>query len=280
MNQKRKSAILCPNCRKLISRDESHCPHCHLANPGSRWKTNSLARALRSAEIAIPGIIYLNIAMYLFSLLLNPASIRIPLHPFHFLSPDNQVLLLLGATGVLPIDSLDRWWSLISANYLHGSIMHIAFNMVAFRQLASVATEVYGSYRMVVVYTFGGILGFFISYLAGVQLTIGASAAVCGLMGALLYYGKSRGGVYGQMVYKQISGWVIGIFLLGFLLPGINNWGHGGGLIVGICLAFLLGYQEKRHENRFHKVLYIVAAAATIGTLLWALLSTLILRFS
>lgn len=279
MHSKQKQSMLCPNCGKLISGDEPRCPYCNISTPGSLWKNNVFTRAFGSTEVTIQAIIYINVGMYIISLLLNPSSIRMPFHPFHFLSPGNQSLLLLGATGKIPIDAYHRWWSLVAANYLHGSILHIVFNMLAFRQLAPLVIEEYGSFRMVSLYTIGGVIGFSISYLAGVKLTIGASAAVCSLMGALLYYGKSRGGVYGQVIYKQISGWVLGIFLFGFMLPGINNWGHGGGILAGALLGFLLGYRERQKENLFHKVLCIVCVAATVTVLLWAVFSALILRF-
>ena len=279
MSNNQKQSILCPNCRKLISGDEPRCPYCNISNPGSPWKNNPFTRAFSSMEVPILAIIYINVGMYIISLLLNPSSIGMPLHPLRFLSPGNESLLLLGATGQVPIDSYHRWWSLVSANYLHGSIIHIIFNMLAFRQLAPLVIEEYGSHRMISLYTLGGIIGFFISYLAGVRLTIGASAAVCSLMGALIYYGKSRGGVYGQVIYKQVSGWVMGIFLFGFMLPGINNWGHGGGILAGILLGFLLGYRERRRENLFHKVLFIACVALTLAVLFWAIFSALILRF-
>jgi rhomboid protease GluP len=88
------------------------------------------------------------------------------------------------------------------------------------------------------------------------------------LTGALLYYGKSRGGSYGNAVYQQLSGWVISIFIFGLLFPGINNWAHGGGLIGGALFGMWLGYTEKRKENLFHRLLAllcIVATAAAIG---------------
>lgn len=278
MSDNPKQSILCPNCRKLISGDEPRCPYCNISTPGSVWKNNVFTRA-SSVEMPILAIIYINIGVYVISLLLDPSSIRMPLHPLQFLSPGNESLLLLGATGQVPIDSYHRWWSLVAANYLHGSIIHIIFNMLAFRQLAPLVIEEYGSDRMVSLYTIGGIIGFFVSYLAGVRLTIGASAAICSLMGALLYYGKSRGGVYGQVIYKQVSGWVLGIFLFGFMLPGINNWGHGGGILAGILLGFLLGYHERRRENLFHKVLFIACVALTLAVLFWAILTALIQSF-
>ncbi len=65
-------------------------------------------------------------------------------------------------------------------------------------------------------------------------------------------------------------GWVIGLALFGFMIPGINNWAHGGGIASGILLGFLMGYQEKRRENIFHRVVSIGCMVLTAGVLLWA----------
>ena len=123
---------------------------------------------------------------------------------------------------------------------------------------------------MFVIYTLSGIFGFWISYLAGVAFTIGASAAVCGLVGALLYYGKSRGGIYGRTLYRQIFMWVVFLFIFGLIVPGINNWGHGGGILAGMAVGFALGDQEKKSENWHHKLLAGVCALATLAVLVWA----------
>ena len=124
------------------------------------------------------------------------------------------------------------------------------------------------------IYTLGGVIGFVVSYLAGVPFTIGASAAVCSLIGALLYYGKSRGGAYGSSVYREVSGWVISLFIFGLIFPGINNWGHGGGILGGIVVGALLGYNERRRENHFDRALALLCGLATIGVMGWALLGT------
>ena len=132
---------------------------------------------------------------------------------------------------------------------------------------------------MVILYFLTGIIGFLVSYLAGVELTIGASAAVCGLIGASLYYGKSRGGIYGQVIYRQIGAWALGIFIFGLLVPSINNWGHGGGMVAGAMLGFLLGYEEKRRERLFHRILAGLCVVATLLILIWAIGSGIYFRF-
>ena len=188
--------------------------------------------------------------------------------------------MVLGATGTLPIDRYHRWWTLLTANYLHGSILHIIFNMLAFYQLAPIIIREFGAYRMFIIYTLGGVGGFFISYLAGISFTIGASASVCGLMGAILYYGKDRGGIYGQALFRQMGGWAISIFLFGFMIPNINNWGHAGGIIVGALVAFCLGYKEKYQESFLQKSLAFFCLTATVLTLSWAVFTGIFYRLA
>jgi rhomboid protease GluP len=235
-------------------------------------------RGFRDTDQFIRAIIYVNVGMFVISLLLYPRGASLSLNPFLLLSPSKGSLVLLGATGTIPIDNMNRWWTLLSANYLHGGILHILFNMIAFRQLAPFVIQEFGTYRMFVIYTLGAIIGFWVSYLAGVTLTIGASAAVCSLIGASLYFGKSLGGIYGQAIYKQIGAWAVGIFLFGFLVPGINNWAHAGGIFAGIGVAFLLGYNEKKQERLFHKMLAGGCAALTAAILMWAVISGIYIR--
>jgi len=219
----------------------------------------------------IKGIIYVNALMFALAILLRFQGISFSMNPLTFLSPDSRSLLMLGATGTVPINSMHRWWTLLSANYLHGGILHILFNMMAFRQISVLIVREYGIHRMFTIFTLGGIIGFWISYLAQTPFTIGSSAAICSLIGAALYYGKSRGGVYGQAIYRQIGGWVIVLFLFGFTIPGIDNWGHSGGIAAGILLGLLFGYHERKKETRLHKTLAHLCALATVAVLFWAI---------
>ena len=278
MNNPQKTAILCPNCRKLISVDEPMCPYCRTTRPGAWWRNNSVSRGFDDADRLIRAIIYVNVGMFVLSILMNPFTTNLSFNPFTFFSPELNSLLLLGATGTVPIDQFHRWWTLVSANYLHGGILHIVFNMIALKQLSPVAIREYGGHRMVVIYTLGGIIGFWVSYLAGIKFTIGASAAVCSLMGAILYFGKSRGGAYGQALYKQIAGWAVTLFLFGFLVPGINNWGHGGGLVGGVLLGYVLGYQERKQAGVFHRTLGLACTALTLAVLIWGVCTGVLYR--
>ncbi len=265
-----RQSILCPNCRKLISASEKKCPYCNITHPASFWKNNIWTQGFRDPNKFIKFIILINVVVYGLSIAFDLRSAGLALHPLVFLSPSDAILQLFGATGTIPINEYHRYWTLLSASYLHGGILHLFFNMAAFNQLAKLVNREFGIYRMFTIYTLGGIVGFWISYLAGVYLTIGASASVCGLVGAILYYSKSRGGIYGKQLYKQIAVWVVFLFIFGLVVPGINNWGHGGGILAGIFFGYLFGYQDKKRENFFHRSLAGICLIGTFAVLIWA----------
>jgi len=282
MSDEPRRSILCPNCRKLISSDEPRCPHCGTGRPGSALKNNPWTRAFRNPADLIKIVIGINVAMYALSMLLSPGGIRLSLaNPFIAFSPGAESLFMLGATGTIPIAGYGRWWTLLTAAYLHGSLLHIVFNMLAFRNLAGFIGQEYGAYRMLILFTLASVVGFATSYIFGVQLTIGASAAVCGFIGAIVYYAWSRGGTYGQELLRQVSGWLIGLLIIG-MMPNINNYAHGGGLVAGFALGWLLGYRDRDRvrERIFHKSLAGLCALATVLALLFALGSGAYLRLT
>jgi rhomboid protease GluP len=268
-----KKSMLCPNCRRLISNDEPVCPYCGYQNPGAKWKRAFAGREMFGRFDPVMAIIIVNTAYYIFSLLLDSGALGVSANPMTFLSPSEKSVFFLGATGTFPI-AYGRWWTLLSASYLHGGLLHIFFNMMALKQLAPFVIDAFGMYRFAILYVWTGVAGFFFSYLAGVPFTLGASAAICGLIGAILYYGKSRGGIYGEAIYRQAMGWVIGLVIFGLFVPGINNWAHGGGILSGIMIAFLTGYNERKMETALHRMLGLMSVLLTAATLLWAIVQS------
>lgn len=242
-----------------------------MRGPGSPLNNNIFIKVASGDFDILKLILMANVLLFVFSLTIDFKPSAISSSPFRMLSPTSDSLFVLGSTGTIPLFQMGRWWTVISANYLHGSLMHIAFNMIALYQLGPLLIREYGVSRMIAIYTLSGIGGYLLSSLFGVRFTIGASAAVCGLIGAALYYGKSRGGNYGNMVYGQIGGWALGIFIFGFMVPGINNIGHGGGMLAGIALGYLFGYRERRKETIWHKYLSAGCIIATLIVLIWSL---------
>jgi len=270
MSSGRKS-ILCPNCRKLISRDEPACPYCGLIRPGLH-NTAGIIRKIFLGSDPVRTIIYVNIALYVLSLILGGISTE---GSFNFLSPSSQSLFLLGASGTIPVIGAHRYWTLISASFLHGGILHIAFNMMALYQLGPFVLREFGFHRFINLYIITGICGFAVSVLFGVPFTIGASASICGLIGAIIYFGKSRGDHYGEIIYKEAMGWVVGLIVFGLIFSGINNWAHGGGILSGIGLAFLMGYNDNKQESAWIKLLAYACILITVLVLIWAVANSM-----
>ena len=238
-------------------------------------KKNYLTPAL-----LLKGIIYINVFLFIISLIYSGKNMVMSINPFYALTPSMDVLNFLGASGKIPIEQFHAWWSLITANWLHGSLLHIIFNMLALGTVAPLVMNEFGLFRMFSIYTITGAAGFFLSYLGNVPLTIGASSGLCGLIGALLYFGKSRGGEWGQRVFKQTSGWIISLLLFGFLIPNINNWGHGGGLLAGIFLGWAFGYNDKRIESGLDRMLSLSLMLLTAWLLIRSVIQGFFLIFS
>jgi rhomboid protease GluP len=72
--------------------------------------------------------------------------------------------------------------------------------------------------------------------------------------------------------------WVVIMFMFGFAVPGINNWGHAGGIISGALLGYFFGYNERRRETALHQTLSLVCLAGTAGILAWAIVTSLYYR--
>src|SRR6185436_1211000 len=125
-------------------------------------------------------------------------------------------------------------WTVLSAGWLHGSLLHIVFNLMWVRDLGPAVGDVYGAGRMVVIYTVAGVCGFALSsvagaylpplpFLRGAQLTLGASASIFGLLGALVYYGRRTGS---RMVHGQALTYAAVMFVFGLIMPGTDNYAH------------------------------------------------------
>lgn len=200
-------------------------------------------------KLTIQAMIWLNVIMYVVSLLFSK-GLHFTLNPLEALAPSSNALRVLGAAGTIPLKMTHDWSTIFAANWLHGSLLHILFNMLAFRTLAPLTAKEFGLYRMVSIYILSGAGGFWLSVMGGVPLTIGASAGLCGLIGALFYFGWSRGGIWGKMVFNQTKSWIFSLVLIGLIMPNINNWGHGGGFAAGFILAFLFRYEERRRSGK------------------------------
>jgi rhomboid protease GluP len=201
-----------------------------------------------------------------------------------FMAPSQPVLLIFGASGAYPVFGLGRWWTVFSATWLHASLLHIILNMMAVRQLGPLVAEFYGAGRMVIIYTLAGAIGFLFSsifgvlppilpFLRGAGFTVGASASICGLLGALVYYGR-RGG--SSVVRSQAMSWMATLLAMGLLVPGIDNFAHGGGFLGGYLIARIL--DPLKPERIDHLVIAVICLVASLLSIVGPLLYTFLVR--
>jgi len=262
--------MLCPNCGKLVSINTDRCIHCGYKNPGIwHWSTGVRDWFRRNDFAQIVTAVC--VAFYVISVLLDPSAV----FQFHNIlgigSPSMESLDRLGMTGSYAM-AHGRWWTLITAIYLHGGLLHIFFNLLWVRQLAPDVEELFGVSRLILIYTFSGALGFVLSNLMQVRFTIGASGSIFGLLGAIVYYGRHHGGAFGAEMYRQTLQSAVVLFLFGFFMPGVNNWAHGGGFVGGYLTAMLVGQGEGAVEKPAVQGLTMAALAMTLlsfGMVAW-----------
>jgi membrane associated rhomboid family serine protease len=262
MFRQRTGSSLCYRCGKLNRVDAAECFYCGARRPGL-WGFAPFAGRLVGRLDFAGAVTVVCVVLYFVSILLDPAAAFRARSPFDMLSPSDRALVRLGMAGAAPW-AAGWWWTLITGVYLHGSLLHIVFNLLWVRQLAPAVEQLFGRARLVVIYTVAGVLGFVVSNLVGIRFTLGASGAVFGLLGAMVAYGRSRGGVFGVAVLRQYGQWALFIFIASFFLAGVNNWGHAGGFAGGYLAASALGHLERRPERGVDRLAALGAVAVTV----------------
>jgi rhomboid protease GluP len=268
-------SVLCPSCGQLVGVNDDECLNCGRKRPGM-WGLTGPLRALARGDAFVPFVMWACGAVYLATLAADPSQIR--MEGLAILSPSTMSLCRFGASGVLPVVLGERWWTPLSAGWLHAGLVHIAFNLLSIRSLGPLVTHLFGASRTVLVYVISSICGFALSTLAqyvfagypwplgGGGFTLGASAAVFGLIGAVLRYGR-RGG--SSLIRDQAMQWIISGLLFGFMLRGIDNWAHIGGLAGGYVTAIWL--DPLKPERGDHAALAVIALAVSLGAVVASL---------
>lgn len=136
-----------------------------------------------------------------------------------------------------------QWWRLVTAMFLHGGLIHIGFNMTALMQLGPPLEELYGSSRYFFLYVLTGAFGFLVSAFTG-HLSLGASGALLGLVGAMLAITTKRGGAFMRDLRSRLISSVVLLFAIGLMPIGIDNYAHGGGLVAGFVLGKIFADRE------------------------------------
>jgi rhomboid protease GluP len=278
-------SVVCASCGSLVGVNDEACYSCGRRNPGL-WGFGPMLRQfgndLGFVSLVVGGSSVLYVAMLAVTVLLG-GDIMGGGNIMALLSPHTQVAYIFGASGAIPVFVEHRWWTLLSATWLHGSVLHILFNMMWVRQLGPATAEIYGPGRMVIIYTVSGAAGFLASstagyflgwmpipFLRGAGITLGASASIFGLLGALVYYGR-RGG--SSMIHREALGYAVMMFIFGLVLTGVDNYAHAGGFAGGWAVSRWLDPLKRERMDHLMgaaacMILTGLSIILSIGTLL------------
>ena len=272
MFRQKTGSVVCASCGSLVGVNDDKCYMCGRRNPGL-WGFGPALRRLGN-EFGFTGVILYGCGgLYALSLLLTVLSggNLMSGSVFGLIGPNRFGLEALGAAGAVPVFLEGHWWTLLSAGWLHAGALHILFNMIGVRQLGPMVSDMYGGARMVIIYTIASVCGFLLSSslgvlgipFAGAYYTLGASAPMFGLLGALLHYGH-RGG--SRMVRSQVMSWAVPMFLFGFFVPGIDNAAHLGGFAGGyIASKWLDPLKPERMDHFVGAAICLIVTALAIG---------------
>lgn len=265
-------SVVCRSCGLLVGVNDKACFHCGCRNPGL-WGFAPLVRSLGQDFGFVKLVLGGCIGLYAMTLLSDPAGIRSG-GALSFFAPSIKSLFLFGASGAVPVFGFGRWWTFLSAAWLHGGLLHIFFNMMWVRQLAPPVADLFGPGRMVLLYSATSVSGFVFStwagayftflppFLSGAQFTVGASAPIFGLLGALIYAGRRTGS---SALTRQAQTFAVILFIFGFIIPHVDNWAHLGGFLGGYALArWLDPLKPERIDHLLGALICIVLTVVSI----------------
>jgi rhomboid protease GluP len=279
LQRRTSGSVVCPSCGSLVGVRDDKCYSCGRANPGL-WGFGPMLRQLGTDLGFAPLVIGSCTVIYLLTLVASGREPEVAGGGMSILSPSTRALLLFGMSGAYPVFVYGWWWTVLSASWLHGGLIHILFNMLYVRQIGPATAEMIGPSRTVIVYVLSGACGFALSsaagyFLAGMPIpilhgaayTMGASASIFGLLGALVHYGRRSGSslVHGQAMQYAI---IAGVF--GLIFPGVDNYAHLGGFLGGYGVSSLLNPLAR--ERGDHLLIAIALLAVSALSIVFAVL--------
>jgi rhomboid protease GluP len=232
------SRRMCPNCRAFITSKDKICPYCNeRVGPRAVDRRNPadiLGGFIPHAHFTTLMILVINLGMYLATSLYSLNAGR-----GGPMGIDTITLIDFGAKFD-PYLAAGQWWRLVTAGFLHGGLFHIFMNSWVLFDLGAQVEEVYGTNRMLVIYFLANAFGFYVSAVFSSAPSVGASAALFGLIGAMIAVGVRHRSALGAAVRGMYTRWAIYGLLFSFL-PGIDIYAHIGGLVAGFGAAYLAG---------------------------------------
>jgi rhomboid protease GluP len=156
-----------------------------------------------------------------------------------------------------------QYWRLITPIFLHAGLTHLLLNAFSLFQMGGLIELMYGKLRMLVIFMASGFLATMASTIASPNISVGASGAIFGLFGALLYFGLRN-----PAIFRSVFGMRIYIVLainlvMGVVIPNIDSVAHLGGLVGGFVTASGLGLPMERRPFSLRKRIVFAALAIT-----------------
>lgn len=174
-------------------------------------------------------LIGINVLMYLITAILSG----------NIIDSNVNVLVFLGAK-VNPLIERGEYYRLITCTFLHGGIIHLGLNMYALNALGPLIEKVYGKVKYIIIYFISGITSSLLSYLLSDSISIGASGAIFGLLGACLIIALKLKDQVGKGFVSNIISVIFVNLIIGFSIANVDNFGHLGGLIGGTVISLFL----------------------------------------
>jgi rhomboid protease GluP len=239
---------MCPHCRAFITTDDRVCPYCDTpVGPRAvdrRGATEQLIGGfIPHARFTTTILLLINFGLYIATALYSMNHSR----GGGFMDVDGQTLAIFGAS--LPHGHpFWAWWRLITAGFLHGGLLHIGMNSWVLFDLGAQVEDTYGTPRFLAIYILSTIGGFWLSGYTG-HFSVGASAAIFGLIGAMIAVGVREKSSYGSAVRGMYVRWAIYGLAFSFL-PGLNIdfAAHLGGMAAGFVVGYMAGTPRVRGE--------------------------------
>ncbi len=202
-----------------------------------------------------------------YTLILINVLVFIAMYIFGKGSENVDTLIDFGALAPSNVLKGHEFWRLITSAFIHIGFWHLLCNMYSLYVIGSQLESFYGKVKYIIIYFGSAVLGNLMSLLFVTDaVSAGASGAIFGLLGSLLYFGYHYRVYFGTVVKSQIIPLIVLNLSLGYFLEGINNYAHVGGLIGGILLSIMVGvkYKTSRFEKNNGIILVLIYTAFLI----------------
>lgn len=168
----------------------------------------------------------------------------------NFFNFDANVLAKFGANNILLIKN-GEMWRLLTCAFLHVGLIHLVVNMYSLRVIGPSVEGLIGKGKFVFIYLISAISASLMSlvFVDSNIVSVGASGAIFGLMGALLYFGYHYRLYLNDAIKTQIIPVILFNLIIGFMMPGIDNGAHIGGLIGGYIATMAIGIKNKSEKK-------------------------------